>query len=140
MKIVKLGVLGYLCAMFVRKKPNKSGAISVQIVQKTKTRKQRVVKSFGSARPDDTATMEKLMRAASSFLPKMAEPTLPPIYEEKDVIDSFVGGLNNAQSRYRLRTQSWCSARSTTASATAPYGTACSAIWSSNTYSIQAAS
>jgi len=53
--------------MFVRKKSNKSGTVSVQVVQKTKTRKQRVVKSFGSARPDDMVAMEKLMQAASSF-------------------------------------------------------------------------
>ena len=83
--------------MFVRKKPNKSGTVSVQVVQKTKTRKQRVVKSFGSARPDDTAAMEKLMQAASSFLQEMAGPALPHIYEEEDVIDDFVGSLNNAQ-------------------------------------------
>ena len=83
--------------MFVRKKPNKSGTVSVQVVQKTKTRKQRVVKSFGSALPDDTAAMEKLMQAASSFLQEMAGPVLPHIYEEEDVIDGFVSSLNNAQ-------------------------------------------
>lgn len=83
--------------MFVRKKPNKSGTVSVQVVQKTKTSKQRVVKSFGSARPDDTAAMEELMQAASSFLQEMAGPALTHIYEEEDVIDGFVGSLNNAQ-------------------------------------------
>ena len=54
--------------MFIRKKPNKSGTVSVQVVQKTKTRKQRVVVSFGSARPDDTAAIDKLMQAASTYL------------------------------------------------------------------------
>lgn len=83
--------------MFVRKKPNKSGTVSVQVVQKTKTRKQRVVKSFGSARPDDTAAVERLMQAASSFLQEMEGPALPHIYEEEDVIDGFVSTLNNAQ-------------------------------------------
>ena len=83
--------------MFVRKKPNKSGTVSVQVVQKTKTRKQRVVKSFGSARPDDTAAMERLMQAASSFLQEMAGPSLPHIYGEEDVIDDFVGSLSNTQ-------------------------------------------
>jgi len=83
--------------MFVRKKPNKSGTVSVQVVQKTKTRKQRVVKSFGSARPDDMVAMEKLMQAASSFLQEMAGPALPHIYEEEDVIDDFVGSLSNTQ-------------------------------------------
>lgn len=83
--------------MFVRKKPNKSGTVSVQVVQKTKTRKQRVVKSFGAARPDDTSAMERLMQAALSFLQEMEGPSLPHIYEEEDVIDGFVGSLNNAQ-------------------------------------------
>ena len=83
--------------MFVRKKPNKSGTVSVQVVQKTKTRKQRVVKSFGSARPDDTAAMERLMQAASSFLQEMAGPSLPHIYGEEDLIDDFVGSLSNTQ-------------------------------------------
>jgi len=69
----------------------------VQVVQKTKTRKQRVVKSFGSARPDDTAAVERLMQAASSFLQEMEGPALPHIYEEEDVIDGFVSTLNNAQ-------------------------------------------
>ena len=92
-----MGVPCYLCTMFVRKKPNKSGTVSVQVVQKTKTRKQRVVKSFGSARPDDTAAIENLMQAASSFLQEIAGPALPHIYEEEDVIDGFVSNLNNAQ-------------------------------------------
>ena len=83
--------------MFVRKKSNKSGTVSVQVVQKTKTRKQRVVKSFGSARPDDMVAMERLMQAASSFLQEMAGPALPRIYEEEDVIDDFVGSLSNTQ-------------------------------------------
>ena len=96
-KVANLGVPGYLCTMFIRKKPNKSGTVSVQVVQKTKTRKQRVVKSFGSARPDDAAAMEKLMQAASSFLQEMAGPALPHMYEEEDVIDGFINSLNNAQ-------------------------------------------
>ena len=83
--------------MFIRKKPNKSGTISVQVVQKTKTRKQRVVKSFGTARPDDAVAIERLMQAASSFLREMEGPSLPHIYEEEDVIDGFVSTLNNAQ-------------------------------------------
>ncbi|MCI7598852.1 MAG: hypothetical protein MSS96_09115, partial [Bacteroidales bacterium] len=83
--------------MFIRKKSNKSGTVSVQVVQKTKTRKQHVLKSLGSARPDDTAAMEKLMQRASSFIHEMEGPSLPHIYEEEDVIDGFVSSLSNAQ-------------------------------------------
>jgi hypothetical protein len=83
--------------MFVRKKPNKSGTVSIQVVQKTRTRKQRVVKSFGAAHPDDVSAMEGLMQQASSFIQEMEGPSLPHIYEEEEVIDGFVRTLNNAQ-------------------------------------------
>ena len=83
--------------MFIRKKPNMSGTVSVQVVQKTKSRKQRVLKSLGSAYPNDTSAMEKLVQQASSFIQEMEGPSLPHIYEEEDVIDGFVSSLNNAQ-------------------------------------------
>lgn len=88
--------------MFIRKKANKSGTVSVQVVQKTKTRTQRVVKSFGAASPDDTAALEKLMQSASSFLQEMEGPALPHMYEEEDVIDDFIGSLSNTQGK-RIR-------------------------------------
>ena len=83
--------------MFIRKKPNKSGTVSVFVLTTTKNRKQRLVKSFGSAFPNDTAAMEKLMQQASSFIQEMEGPSLPHIYEEEKVIDCFVRTLNNAQ-------------------------------------------
>lgn len=83
--------------MFIRKKPNKSGTVSVQVIQKTKSRKQRVVKSLGSAHPSDTAALETLVQQASSFIQEMEGPSLPHIYEDEDVIDGFVSNLNNAQ-------------------------------------------
>ena len=83
--------------MFIRKKRNKSGTISVFVLSTTKSRKQRLVKSFGSANPNDTSALEKLMQQASSFIQEMEGPSLPHIYEEEDVIDGFVSSLNNAQ-------------------------------------------
>ena len=83
--------------MFIRKKPNMSGTVSVQVAQKTKSRKQRVLKSLGSAYPHDTSAMEKLFQQASSFIQEMEGPSLPHIYEEEEVIDGFVSSLNNAQ-------------------------------------------
>lgn len=59
-----------------------SGTVSVQVVQKTKSRKQRVLKSLGSANPNDTASLEKLMQQASSFIQEMEGPSLPHIYEK----------------------------------------------------------
>ena len=83
--------------MFIRKKRNKSGTISVFVLSTTKSRKQRLVKSFGSAHPNDTAALEKLLQQASSFIQEMDGPSLPHIYEEEDVIDGFVSSLNNTQ-------------------------------------------
>lgn len=83
--------------MFIRKKLNKSGTVSVFVLSTTKSRKQRLVKSFGSAHPNDTSAMEKLMQQASSFIQEMEGPSLPHIYEEEEVIDGFVSSLNNAQ-------------------------------------------
>jgi len=83
--------------MFIRKKPNKSGTVSVFVLTTTKSRKQRLVKFFGAAHPNDTAVLEKLMQQASSFIQEMDGPSLPHIYEEEDVIDDFVRALNNTQ-------------------------------------------
>ena len=83
--------------MFIRKKLNKSGTVSVFVLSTTKSRKQRLVKSFGSVHPCDTAAMEKQLQQASSFIQEMEGPSLPHIYEEEDVIDGFVSSLNNAQ-------------------------------------------
>ena len=83
--------------MFIRKKRNKSGTISVFVLSTTKSRKQRLVKSFGSAHPNDTAALEKLLQQASSFIQEVEGPSLPHIYEEEDVIDGFVSSLNNTQ-------------------------------------------
>ena len=54
------GYPAHLCTMFIRKKSNMSGTVSVQVVEKTKTRKQRAVKPFGQAYHNDTVTLEKL--------------------------------------------------------------------------------
>ena len=86
-----------IIVMFIRKKPNKSGSISIQVVQKTRSRKQKVVKSFGSVSPDDEEAVERLMGQASVFIREMDGPTLPHIHEEEDVIDGFVKTLSNAQ-------------------------------------------
>lgn len=83
--------------MFIRKKRNKSGTVSVFVLSTTKSRKQRLVKSFGSTNPNDTAAMERLMQQATFFIQEMEGPSLPHIYEEEDVIDGFVSSLNNAQ-------------------------------------------
>lgn len=44
----------YLCVMFVRKKKNKSGSISIQVINKSDSTGYKVIKTFGcSSDPDD---------------------------------------------------------------------------------------
>ncbi len=47
--------------MFVRKKPNKSGSVSVQIVVKTRSSKQKVIKSIGFSK-DSKEIEHRLIR------------------------------------------------------------------------------
>ena len=67
--------------MFVRKKPNKSGSVSVQVVVKTRSRKQKVVKSIGSSK--DPKEIEHLMSEARDYIARHHEPLLPGIDEEE---------------------------------------------------------
>ena len=59
--------------MFVRKKKNKSGSVSIQIIQKVK-RINKVVKTIGSA--SDPVEIEKLYGQALYELPRLYGPTL----------------------------------------------------------------
>ena len=67
---------------------------SVQVVEKAKTRKQRIVKSLGSAHPDDTVSLEKLMRSASPFYSRWkGQPDRICTQKRK----SLHGSLSNSQ-------------------------------------------
>ena len=52
--------------MFVRKKPNKSGSVSVQVVAKTRSRRQKVIKSIGSSK--DPKEIERLMAEGRDYI------------------------------------------------------------------------
>jgi len=58
-------VFGYFYSMFVRKKPNKSGVISVQVIDKSQG-KYKLVKTIGSS--SDGFTIEKLVFEAEEFI------------------------------------------------------------------------
>ena len=90
-----LGVPRYLCIMFLRKKPNKSGSISVQAIVKTKSRKQHVVRTIGSSRNADE--IEQLMAKGRKYISDLQGPLLPGLDEEENAVDLFVGALTNAQ-------------------------------------------
>ena len=70
--------------MFLRKKPNESGSTSVQVIVKTKNRKQRVVKTIGSSRDTDEIADQN-------------GPLFPGIDEDENAVDAFVGSLTNSQ-------------------------------------------
>lgn len=81
--------------MFLRKKPNKSGSTSVQVVLKTKNRKQHVVKTIGSSR--DADEIEHLMAEGRKYIADSHGPLLPGITDEENAVDAFVGSLTNSQ-------------------------------------------
>ena len=81
--------------MFLRKKPNKSGSTSVQVIVKTKNRKQRVVKTIGSSR--DTDEIERLMAEGRKYISDQNWPLFPDIDEDENAVDAFVGSLTNSQ-------------------------------------------
>jgi transposase len=59
--------------MFVRKKPNKSGSVSIQIIQKI-NRSNRVIKTIGTS--NDPVEIEQLYQQALHELPRLFGPTL----------------------------------------------------------------
>ena len=81
--------------MFVRKKPNKSGSVSIQVVVKTRSRRQKVIKSIGSGK--DPKEIERLMAEGRDYINRHHEPLLPCIDEEEIGFERFLGQLNNSQ-------------------------------------------
>ena len=83
--------------MFVRQKPNKSGSISVQVVDKSNG--YRVVKTVGSARePEEVA---RLMELGELFIARRSGQydLFPKSEHDNAVILDFVDTLSNASIR-----------------------------------------
>ena len=89
-----MGVPRYLCIMFLRKKTNKSGSTSVQVIVKTKNRKQRVDKTIGSSR--DTDEIERLMAEGWKYISDQNGPLFLGIDEDENAVDAFVVALTNS--------------------------------------------
>lgn len=83
--------------MFVRKKPNKSGKVSVQVIRKSKDRRQQVVKTIGCS--DDAEVIERLVAEGRKYIEQCKGPVFPGFDEQENVIDAFVSSLTNAQVR-----------------------------------------
>lgn len=85
--------------MFVRKKRNRSGSISVQIIEKRAGR-YRVVQTVGSS--DDIHEVERLLSQARQILHANApgQPWLLPVKSQEELaVEQFVAGLSSAQVR-----------------------------------------
>jgi transposase len=83
--------------MFIRKKPNKSGSISVQVIDKTNG--YRVVKTIGSAR--DPVEIERLVEGGRCFITRQEKQycLFPEEQHDNAVILDFVEHLRNASIR-----------------------------------------
>lgn len=82
--------------MFVRKKRNKSGTVSVQVIQKDNGYK--VVRTIGSS--SDANEIEQLVIQGRQFIKSLepAQPYLLPVASREDqAIDAFVASLNSSQ-------------------------------------------
>jgi transposase len=82
--------------MFVRKKKNKSGSISVQIITKSKG-KYKVVKSLGSS--IDPSVIFGLELKAKQEIQRMESNPSLFVFEKDTLIESFLSEVQNAQIR-----------------------------------------
>ncbi len=83
--------------MFVRKKRNRSGTVSVQVIDKSNG--YRVVKSMGSS--DDPREIQRLMELAELFIARQQGQfsLFPEEHRDRAVIADFVEHLSNASIR-----------------------------------------
>jgi len=82
--------------MFVRKKPNKSGSISVQIIEK-QGRNNRVVESIGCS--DDAEEIERLYEQAYAQMYALQHQPGLPLNDAAQAIDRFLDSLDSNQIR-----------------------------------------
>lgn len=78
----------------MRRKPNKSGTVSVQVVEK-RDGKYVVLQSFGSSSSEEEVL--RLESKAQTWMDKRRGPQLPLWQERDEVVEDFVGGLSNGQ-------------------------------------------
>ena len=81
--------------MFVRKKRNKSGTISVHVIRKTRNGSQEVVKTFGSAAESETEKLKLMVAEAYDFIKKSEGPALPLSFEKDSIVRSLLSTIKN---------------------------------------------
>ena len=82
--------------MFFRRKPNKSGSYSVEVVAK-RDGKNVVIQRFGTSREE--VELRSLERKAQQWIDDQYGPKLPFPWEKDDVISDFMSTLSNSQVR-----------------------------------------
>ena len=82
--------------MFFRRKPNKSGTFSVQVVEK-RDGKSVVIQRIGTS--GDEIELRRLERKAQQWIDEQRGPKLPFAWEKDDVISDFMSTLANSQVR-----------------------------------------
>ena len=80
--------------MFFRRKPNKSGTFSIEVVAK-RDGKNVVVRRLGTSR--DELELRSLERKAQQWIDEQRGPRLPFPWEKDDVISDFMSTLSNSQ-------------------------------------------
>lgn len=79
--------------MFVRKNKNRSGSVSVQIVQKTQG-KTKIIQTVGVGK--DLKEIHRLTKKAETIIPKLCgQPSLLPLSDKDLVVKNFLEGLTN---------------------------------------------
>jgi len=88
-----LGVPRYFCAMFLRKKKNNSGSVSIQIISKSRG-KYKVVKTIGSGKSE--REIEKLYYLGKQELERLTLQTELFESETDAIVDTVFSALSNA--------------------------------------------
>lgn len=93
LKIKILGVpgcLGYLYSMFVRKKKNRSGIISIQIIDKS-TGRYKVIKTMGSSANEQE--IQRLFEEGQRWIRAQAGQVSFDFLNEEQLFSSFISGI-----------------------------------------------
>lgn len=86
----------YLSDMFIRKKKNRSGSISVQLLQKVNGR-NKLIKTIGSA--IESSEIALLVAKANQEMEAVSKQRSIFVSEQDAAIESFISGLSNCQVR-----------------------------------------
>ncbi len=81
--------------MFIRRKPNKSGSTSVQVVVKTKDRRQRIVKSLGVGHTE--SELLALERQGQDYIASLSSPMIPGLLENDNGLEEYLSTIQNSQ-------------------------------------------